>query len=179
MSTNPSICIFCRQPKAGLACGACTAPVCKGCVMRIEGNAFKLQTEIPLILSNSAYCPGCYDQHVSPALTEYKATLTRAREVGVWSKTYRGRIPVLKKSRKEVSAEDFADKDELILFLAFRAAEQGFNGLTQTDLTSRKTRVNGYQKTLWNGRALPVLVDEEKLSREEFREAHWRVLHHR
>ncbi|MBI2605182.1 MAG: hypothetical protein HYW49_03780 [Deltaproteobacteria bacterium] len=164
-------CIFCHQPKAALSCGACLEPVCKGCVLRLDGEALRLRAEKPAALSHSAYCPICYDRHVSPALTEYETTLARAREACVWSRNYRGHIPVLKKARKQVEAKDFADKDELVLQLAFRASEMGFNALTDTEITSRKSRVNGYQKRLWSGSALPVLVDEEKLSREEFREA--------
>lgn len=174
-----AVCIFCHQPKAGLSCGACLEPVCRRCVLRLDGEALKLRAEKPEILSHSAYCPNCYDRHVSPSLAEYETTLAHARETCVWSKNYRGHIPILKKARKQIEVEDFADKDELVLQLAFRAAEMGFNALTGTEITSRKSRENGYQRTLWSGRALPVLVDEEKLSREEFREAHWRVLHHR
>ncbi len=156
-----AVCIFCHQPKPELSCGACLEPVCKGCVLHFDAESLKLRSEKPAALSHSAYCPACYDRHVSPALAEYEATLARAREACVWSKNYRGHIPILKKSRKPVEAVDVAGKDELVLQLAFCATEMGFNALTGVEITSRKSSVNGYQKTLWSGRGLPVLVDAD------------------
>jgi hypothetical protein len=88
-------------------------------------------------------------------------------------------IPVIKKSRTEVEVKSGSDRDDVLLKLGFLAAELGFNGLMRGELVRKKVRDHGYQKMEWSGRALPVKVDEGKLERSEFREAHWRVLHHR
>ena len=135
--------------------------------------------ERPETLQHVNYCPRCHDEVVAPALAKYNETLARAKNVNYWPRAYRGHIPILKKAREEISVASGRDRDDILLKMGFIAAEMGFNGLVRGELVSRKVRDEGYQKMEWSGRATPCNVDEEKLERNEFREAHWRVLSHR
>lgn len=172
-------CCFCRQPRADAGCEVCSEPVCRSCVQHLSEETFAMLSTKPEILSHDKYCPRCFDEHVEPARVRYEEVLERAKEVHFWPRTYRGNIPVLKKGRVELSVPSGRGRDEVLLKLGFLAAEQGFNGLVQGELVSKKVRDHGYQKMEWSARGMPVTVDEGKLEREEFREAHWRVLAHR
>lgn len=177
--TEPQTCCFCRLPRAEMDCEVCKEPVCRSCVQRLSEDSFNMLSKKPAILSHDKYCPRCHDEHIEPARASYDETLERAKQVHFWPRTYRGHIPVIAKGRAELVVEGGNDRDEVLLKLGFMAAELGYNGLIKGELVSRKWRDEGYQKMQWTGRGFPVTVDEGKLERAEFREAHWRVLHHR
>lgn len=179
MASSKELCCFCRLPKADLECEVCHDDVCKSCVVRLPEESFALMTPKPENLSKSAYCPRCHGDIVEPALATYGETLERAKQVGYWSRTYRGQVPVLKKGREKIEVSGGRDRDDVLIRLGYMATELGFNGLIQGELKSRKIRDHGYQKMEWSGHALPCIVDMEKVEREEWQEAHWRVLHHR
>lgn len=176
------LCCSCRLPRAQQNCPVCQEPLCRSCAQRPEPEAFAFKAKVEPILTHPEYCPRCYDAHVVPALNAYLETLEKAKNVGFWPKTYRGHIPVLKKARIEVKVEASPDRDEVLLRLGFMAAEQGFNGLILGEIIARKVHKGnsrGYQTMEWSGHALPAQVDQDKIDRAEFREAHWRVLSHR
>lgn len=179
MATSKATCLSCRLPKAENHCGICESDLCRNCAERLSEDAFELRKEVPAELKHSIYCPQCFDQVVAPAQAEYADLLEKAKQVGVWTRTYKGNVPVLKKAQTEVSVDNARDRDDVFMRLAFKAVELGYNGLVRAEITSRKQRDHGYQKMVWSGHALPAQVDMEKLEREEFREMHWRVLHHR
>lgn len=179
LSTKPQCC-FCRLPKSELECGLCHEPLCRSCVERLSEDAFELLREVPENLRHHAYCPRCHDEVVAPAAANYDEILERAKQVGYWARAYRGHVPVLKKAREKVQViSGGRDRDHVLLTLGFRAAELGYNGLIDGELKSRKVRDHGYQKMEWSGHAVPCKVDNEKLERNEFHEAYWRVLPHR
>jgi hypothetical protein len=161
------VCINCHLPRAELSCGLCAADVCRDCVCRLAPEAFELRAEKPAELSHLSYCPGCYEETVTPALEAYEAMLETAKEVGYWAKNYRGSIPILEKGREVVAVEGARDRDEALLRLGFKAAELGFNGLVQGELKGHKVRrggdPRGYQSMEWSGHALPVRVDSARL----------------
>ena len=161
-----SECSVCRLPRASGECGACGAALCKACGQSPPPGSFELLPAIPPELAHRNYCPSCYDSRVEPALAGYGATLERARDVDFWPKSYRGAIPVLRKGRERVSVADRRDRSEVLLALGFRAAELGFNGLIDGEVSSRKVRNHGYQKMLWSGSALPCEIDRSRLPEE-------------
>lgn len=179
MSQEKSVCCFCRLPRATFECEVCSEPVCRSCVLRLPEETFAMLPEKPAGLCHDKYCPRCHDEHIETALTTYNEIMERAKNVGYWAKGYRGHVPVLKKARFDISVENGLDRDDVLLRLGFKAAQAGFNGLIQGEVTSAKVRNFGYQKMTWSASALPCMVDDEKLAREEYREAHWRILHHR
>lgn len=181
MSTK-SECMVCRKPNATLNCGICETDLCKNCIEKAPDEAFAMLTVKPEILNHTGYCPNCFDDEISPKIEEYAALLERARNVGIWTKAYKGNVPVVKKARDPIAVEGAEDKDDLFMKIGFAAAEQGFNGLIRVEVNYKKLQFDKgqkYQKMVWSATGHPVLVDEAKLAREEFHEAHWRVLSHR
>jgi len=181
MSDSKALCCFCRLPRAELSCGACSEDVCRSCTESVDDEAFSLLSERPEVLSHAQYCPRCFETIVEPALADYGERLKRARNVGYWARTYRGHIPVIKKARRDVEVAGLRDRDDALIKLGFMAVELGFNGLVHGELVSRKVRENGdgYQRTIWSGRATPCMIDQEKLDRADYNEATWRVIPHR
>ncbi|MBI3542190.1 MAG: hypothetical protein HY075_02805, partial [Deltaproteobacteria bacterium] len=145
----------------------------------VAEDTFELLDPVPAELCHNNYCPRCFDSVVGPAKASYDETLERAKKVGFWSRGYRGNVPVIKKALRDIEVVGGKDRDKVVLKLGFKAASMGYNGLVRGELVSKKVRDHGYQKMVWSGSAIPCTVDEGKLEREEFREAHWRVLAHR
>lgn len=164
MPENPRCC-FCRLPRADNHCELCETDVCRHCLRRLPDDAFEFQESVPEDLKHQKYCPNCYDAVVMPALERYERQFRTARELHFWTKSYRGSLPLLRSSRTQVSIRGARDKDWLILALAFKAVELGFNALTQVEIKSKKVRQNNYQRTEWQGTGLPVDVDLERVSR--------------
>lgn len=160
-----NVCSACRKPKATTNCEICETPLCKGCVQFVEPATFSFLNEIPEVLSHSRYCLGCFDQKVSPELAAYDDLMKKARNLYVFFITQKRQPPILKRSKETIKELDRTDRDETVLRLAFTAAKLGFNAIIETDIIAVKTRSGAYQKTLWQGSALPVQVDVEKLER--------------
>lgn len=156
-------CRSCRSPKATLACELCHDPLCKACDRFLDADTFSFLNEKPAELSHSHYCPACHQTQIEPALESYDETMERARNTFIFYTTQRKPAPVLRKSKEPVRVASCPDRDETILRLAFRAAEQGFNAVIETDLVSQKIRDAGYQKTAWSGTGIPAEIDETRL----------------
>jgi hypothetical protein len=159
------ICTSCRRPKANLNCGVCREFFCKGCVEFVEASTFSFLKKIPEILNHHYYCSPCYDEHVSPALASYNEILERARNLYFFTNNQKKPIPIIKRSKEEVRADDCDDRNKTILQLAFRAAELGFNSIIEAEVVSKKVRNESYQKSSWSGLGVPAQVDAEKLER--------------
>jgi hypothetical protein len=169
-STQKNDCCFCRLPRASHECGICESDICRSCAERVAEDTFLMQTTPPEWIDKKFFCPRCFDDVIAPVIASYEEKLALAKEVHYWPKNYRGYIPVLRKSRTELRVENAKDRDEALLQLGFLAVEAGFNGMVQGEISSRKVRNFGYQNMSWSARALPVMVDNEKLERNEFRE---------
>jgi uncharacterized protein YbjQ (UPF0145 family) len=165
-----SVCVSCRKPNATRTCGLCEEGVCKNCVQFLEESTFSFLPEIPGELAHSHYCSGCYTLTVEPALQSYEETLERARGVLVFFTTQKLRPTIFKKEVQQVRVEACPDRDETILRLAFRAASLGHNALLETEVTSKKVRNEGYQKSEWKGVAIPATIDAAKVDRESLRD---------
>lgn len=176
-------CFYCRKENPNRTCGLCEKDVCKKCGNAFAPDSLEFLSPLPAALTHTFYCPDCFETEVEPACSRYQEQLALAKEMPIWSKNYRGTIPVLKKGREPIAVLNVSDKDKATLALAFKATELGFNGLSHVTIEPRKVRENndpkGYQKTLWSAHGLPIMIDAEKLAREEERETRWRELHHR
>ena len=124
-----------------------------------------MMEKIPEPLTHPHYCPECFGSQVAEPLTRYQEVLSAAREAFVFFVTQRKGVPVLKKDKVPVRAEGREDRDEVILRLAFQAAEKGHNAIIECDVKSEKKRNAGWQKMLWSGTAFPATVDVAKLER--------------
>lgn len=166
---SDSVCISCRRPKAVFKCGVCEEPLCKDCDQFLDAGTFSFLKTQPAELGHTHYCPSCHAGTVEPALESYEEVMERAKTVYFFFTTQKRPPPIVKKSKEKVQVAECADRDETILRLAFFAAEQGYNGIVEAEVTSEKVRNEGYQKMRWRGVGLPVTVDAEKLERESRR----------
>lgn len=160
------VCIACRSPKADTPCGICESPICRNCRIFLDKDAFLFQAELEADLKHSFYCPNCYDEKVAPPLAQYNQDVETARGVFVYFTTAKRKVPTLKKSLIKVKVENSPDRDQTILKLAFQAVKQGFNAIIETEVVSAKVRNEGYQKSAWSGKAIPVMVDAVRMQLE-------------
>jgi hypothetical protein len=171
---SQDLCCSCRTPKVTASCESCHDPLCKSCIIALEEGSFQFLPKTPEILTKSRFCRFCYDSSIAPELARYLETLEKAKEVVFLTSSYRGPLPMLKKAKYEVHHSGSPDRDELILRLAFLAAHDGFNALVQGEIISKKVRNHGYQRSEWEGRAIPASMDIDKLREIEYREEVWR-----
>jgi hypothetical protein len=158
-------CISCRRTKPTRECESCQEPVCKDCVHFLEASTFSFLKKVPEELTHSYYCQACNDTILAPALESYNETMEQAKKVYFFFHTQRKHIPLKNKSKETYHVEECADRDETILRLAFFAAEHGYNAIVNAEVTSKKVRNEGYQKSAWKGLGYPANVDADKLER--------------
>jgi hypothetical protein len=119
----------------------------------------------PVELSHSHYCSACYTNVIDPALEEYNEIMERAKQMYFFFDEQKKPVPVTKRGKVRIFVKDCVDREEAIMRMAFIAAKQGFTALIEGNITSKKVRNEGYQKSIWSGEALPVYVDVERLER--------------
>ena len=162
-----SECYSCRKPKAPFECEVCHEQFCKNCSQILDEAVFKFLPEKPPALSHSIYCGGCFDQEVAPQLVEYTLAVESAKEAFVFFKTGKRRIPLIRRGKTAYRIQNCQDRDETIFRLAFLAVKDGFNAITEVEVTSKKVRNEGYQTSTWSGSAMPAEVDAEKMDRDD------------
>ena len=162
------MCTACRKPKAALSCEICHDFICKNCAHYLENGTFSFLQEIPDELTHTYYCAPCFSTQVEPALESYHGVLERAKNVYFFFSSQKRSPPVIKRAREKIQVKECADRDETILRLGFFAAQQGFNGVIEADITCEKIRNEGYQKSRWQGTGIPANVDAERLERSSY-----------
>ncbi|MGK5084729.1 hypothetical protein WDW37_15655 [Bdellovibrionota bacterium FG-1] len=160
-----SYCISCRKTQVQHTCGLCGESLCRGCVIFLEEEAFAFRTQVPDELKHTHYCAICFEATVQPELDEYQRIMALAREVYFFFGALRHPLPVLRRAKVPVQIADCIDRDETILRLGFLAAEAGYNGIIEAEVTGEKVRNNGYQKTRWQGIGRPAEIDTGRLER--------------
>jgi hypothetical protein len=163
------MCFSCRRPKAVFLCELCQESICQDCARILEISTFSFLKKIPQDLSHTRYCQACFGLKVEPTIDSYNAIMSRAEELYVFFTSQKRQIPLIRRARSSVKVEACVDRNETLLRLAFFAAEQGFNAIIETEVTSKKIRNEGYQKTQWQGSAVPAQVDVERLERVSFK----------
>lgn len=164
--TSQKICTTCSKPKAQLACGICERVLCKNCTQFVEEDQFSFLAKIPKELSHSCYCDQCFTEKVAPAIAEYEATMERAKEISVFDKTQGKETRLFKRTEMPFQVANINDEKEVILRLAFWAAQAGFNSLIDLQTSWVKVKNGSYQTTKWSGSAVPTNVDPKKLLKD-------------
>jgi hypothetical protein len=149
-------CVTCRKADAPSSCGVCGGSLCRKCRIFLAEGTFPFLAELPADLKHSIYCGACFDERVAPVKAEYDATLEAAKSVNVIYRGSKSTFRCLRKSERTTKADGLKDRDETILWLAFQAAKEGFNSITEVELTSRKVRNAGWQSSVWTGVAVPA-----------------------
>lgn len=132
----------------------------------MDEDQFSFLAQIPAELAHTTYCPNCYDNTVAPALASYNETMELAKEVHVYSKTQTKETRLIKRKEHPVKVTDCKDHDETILRLAFFAAQAGYNGLVDVQLSSEKIKNGSYQTMKWSGAGIPARIDSKKIPRD-------------
>src|SRR5262245_3331877 len=135
-----STCCDCQKPKAQLECGVCKASVCKVCAHVLREDHFSFLPKVPEILTRGVYCGSCFEQNVEPSLTDYDATMERAREVLVFFNDQGKETRLIRRTEKPLRIASCADREETLLRLAFLAAKAGYNAVVDIELTGKKIR---------------------------------------
>ena len=162
------ICIFCDSEKANWTCENCNNTICKKHLSKLNPEDYSIKSlNPPKVFSQTTFCIDCFESIVQPEIEIFNEQLEKAKNVGIWTENYRGKLPITKKALKPIQFKDFTDKKDLILALAFRAIEMGFNGVIELKWKSSKVRKNEYQKMIWEGQGLPVELPEEWLEKSD------------
>lgn len=157
------VCFTCQKPKAALSCALCQTSLCKGCAQFLEEDSFQFALRVPDDCKHGVYCTVCYDDKVVPELFRYNEVLDQAKEILVFTKSQSKETRLIKRKEATVVVKDCADHDETIMRLAFSAALSKYNAIVDVDLVSKKIRSGTYQTTVWDGTAIPVMVDVTKV----------------
>ncbi len=160
---EPEICTQCRKPKAQLKCGICQESICKNCTHFVDEDHFSFRSRIPNELSFTTYCGTCFFHTVEPAIQQLQTMMEQAKNVAMFYKDQGKETRRMSRIEKPLIIKNCLDKNDMILRLAFRAVEAGFNTLVDVDLVSQKVKQGNYQHLIWSGTAVPVALEPEKL----------------
>jgi hypothetical protein len=158
-------CALCQNPKATKTCGLCQAQICKSCQELPPPHAFLYLRSIPEKLDHPSYCYKCFEEHVASELAAYEVMAEKAKNVYFLTQDYRGYVRVLRRHTTRVAVEDCDDRREIILKMAYMAAELGFNSIIQSKVECSSVYNHGYESSRWRASALPALIDAEQLER--------------
>lgn len=159
-------CVSCLDPKAKLKCGLCEADVCKSCAQFMDEDAFSFLLHKPKELSHDTYCPGCYDRVVAGPLADYESQMAKARELPVFLKHQSRETKFVDRKADPISVAGCPDEKEILLRLAFRASELGYNGLVDVRLNWTKVRPGNYQTTVWDAVGIPAHIDLARMPKD-------------
>ena len=159
-------CITCGKSKSLLCCEVCAATVCKHCAQLIDEDTFSFLETKTAAMHYSIFCTTCFDQNISAELEKYNQTMAAAKEVYVFYKTHSKVTRLIRRDEEPISIIDCDDKEEVILRLAFKAAQMGYNSLIQIEINSKKNRVNNYQSQVYTATGIPAQVDLSRLVKD-------------
>jgi len=128
----------------------------------LDESFFSFLKNIPDELKHGTYCGACYDQKIQPAKETYLETMRRAKNIIIFDKKAT-QIPLIERARFKVAIDDCSDRKETILRLAFLAAEQSYNAVIEVEISSKKIRNAGYQKSSWSGTGFLAQIRTEGL----------------
>lgn len=150
-------CTLCSKNKTALRCYACAEASCKKCVEFIDEDSVEFVALMPDDLRNRTFCRNCFNQTIAPKISSYQDIARRAKQVDVYSKSQTKETRRIKRVEKPLQIIDCEDREEVLLRLAFLAAEKGFDTLVDVDVRSKKVgEGKSYKKLVWMGTAVPV-----------------------
>jgi hypothetical protein len=150
-------CAFCPVEKTAIRCDACAEPTCKHCSYFIDEDSFEFLTLLPEKLVHKTFCATCFHGGVSQEIDGLNEMLLRAKDINVFSIEQGKETRFLRRVEKPVRIENYEDRNEALICLAFMAVQRGFNTLVDLDLKSKKLSISGnYKKLVWSGSAVPI-----------------------
>jgi len=130
-------------------------------------DTFSFLTKIPKDLTHSTYCVNCFDEKVAEPLAEYEATMEKAKEVMMFTKDQTKMTGHLKRKEDAISVVDCEDEEEVVLRLAFQAAQMGYNCILDVNIKNRKIINGSHKKVIFSATAIPITIDPKQV-RESF-----------
>lgn len=160
-------CSSCENQKVTLECELCQSPLCKNCSQFVEENFFSFLEKIPVELQKTTFCPSCYANQILPEIETYNRDLERAKDILVFEKTQGKETRFIRRTEKPLKVSDCADREEVMLRLAFQSLRRGFNGILDFEATSEKEKNRSYNKVSWKGSAIPANIESNKLMKDK------------
>jgi len=153
-------CTQCQEQEAVTECGICKISLCKSCRETLDVKDFELLEKKPIALTHAAYCADCFEQKIRPELVKYETFEKLAKDVYFQSVKFRGYPHILSKYSKTISIAKCADRRQLILMLAYKAVELGYNAIVSADIRSKRIYTDsGYGHYDWSGSAIPANIN--------------------
>lgn len=160
------LCDTCLSARTLLQCGLCKAPTCKTCSHFLDEDAFSFLPKVPEHLSLGTYCHACFEAKVAPELESYEDLMAAARQVDVYFKEQSKETRLIRREDISYVISECADREELVLRLAFLAASNGFTTLVDVEIVGIKVREHAYHKTVFRGSATPAKVRPNQVMKD-------------
>lgn len=151
MSTTA--CTICNNPKANVSCRECDSAVCKSCIEFVGDDVFEFDEYTEENSPVGHYCSTCYTTEIVPRLEVYNEIVERAKEVSVFSTEKGKESRLIKRTDVHLKIDECADKEDLIMKLAYMAAKAGYNSIVDMDLVYTKVRDGSFKLANWSGTA--------------------------
>jgi hypothetical protein len=148
-----------------LKCQICACELKKKEARFVDEESFAFLENPPAGISIGAYCNPCFDEKVQAELDRYNNQVEQAKDVNVFYLSQSRESRFVRRIEKPVQVKDCADRDEVILRLAFLAIQSGNNAIVDVDLSSQKIINGRWQTSSWSGRAIPAHIDPAALER--------------
>ncbi len=158
-------CSLCQKSKSLLTCACCEQSVCKNCALFLEQDRLNFWDQRPVYLKASVFCPPCFDSKVQPSLERYDLQMKEAHQLSIFFDNQGKETRFLSRKEKPIEVKDLADREEVLLKLAFQAVLAGFNGLIDVQVISEKRRNAGYQTQVYRGSGIPTMLPDRKLAK--------------
>ena len=166
-----TLCSECQQKAASLNCVSCVVdgkatPLCKSCAQFVSVEMFALCPEWTKELQPGAHCATCYETKIQAKLAEYTDIEQRAKEVAIYDSNQGKETRLMRRTEKPVKVENCNDEPEVLMRLAFLAAEKKFNAVLDVAVKGVKVRTGGYQTTIYSGTGVPANINDRQILKD-------------
>lgn len=166
-SEQSLVCISCGKSKAYLKCGLCSNQICKKCTRFLEEGTFSYLRRIPQDLMHTTYCEPCFENSVSSELSKYQELIEAAKEIRIFYNDQRRETRLVPRLEDPYTVQDCSDEQEVLMRMAFWAAQAGFNSVIDVEVVGKKNKIPGSQRMIWSGSGLPAQVDFARLPKDK------------
>ncbi len=163
---SESKCYICAKTKNLMECECCHSSVCKSCAEILPEDAFSFADTQTDLLTKKIFCNPCFNQEIQEPLNAYNEILDKAKDVNIYFDHQGKETRLMKRKEKSISIPDCADKEEILMRLAFKAAEKGFNTVLDVKVVGEKIRMGTYQTTKYKATGVPTQLEERLIVKD-------------
>lgn len=147
-----SSCCSCLKAKAPLSCALCSESLCKDCAHFIDESNYAY---LPLFLEKinlGTQCPTCFQKNTAGSLQKYEEVLEKARNTEVFYRRTDGKeTRLMRRLEPALRADNCNDEEDVLMSLAFQAAQKGSTIVVDIEVSSEKTKNGSYTTVQWKG----------------------------